>query len=123
MSTRLPHYAVPREILDLVEQGYFEEVTAPGDDIRNFGLFYPPGVSLILWADRERREQRKRTMFRFGVAKFGPDGSLLSETSGDDLEQILKQYEKEILSHRMKYKKRWFPEAPLPLRHARIDWS
>ena len=117
MSARLPSYALPKEILELVEDGYFEELTQPGDELRNFGVMHPSGFEVRLWVDRLRRGQRKRTLFQYGVVKIAPDGELRSEASGDDLDQALATYVEELRYLDERYRKRWFEEKrPMPTR-------
>lgn len=120
MSVRLPSYAVPRKILDLVEDGYFEELTQPGDEVRNFGIVHPSGWTVLLWADREQFERRKRTGFQFGVVKFSPEGEMKAETSGNMLDMILKDYEKVASGVARKYRKRWAYEPTA--RPAQMEW-
>ena len=110
MSTRLPGYALPREFLELVEDGVFEELTRPGDELRNFGVIHPSGFEVRLWVDRLRRGERKHTMFQYGVVKIAPDGTLRSESSGDDLDQALAAYMEELRLLDERYRKRWFEE-------------
>lgn len=120
MMGRLPRYAVPFEIKELVHWRKLQELTREGDPLRSFGVVFPDGVEIRLWVDRQERSKRVRTGFRFGVMKINPEGNLVGESSDNDMGTMLDVYWRQLEKQSNRFKKRWGTVSPEPVA---FDWE